>query len=239
MLENELTVLTHHKCASTWLRAYLSDFCYINAIEMLSTHYSNLTLPPDRNVALFTNASYEFVSRNISEGLHVIRNPLDLIVSAYYSHKSTHPLDGWPELALQRQVLCSSNEHDGLFATLAFLERDDFYNGAVGPLHALRHWNFDDDRFPTLRMEHLVSNPSDLLTSVIGSRSTSLLTPDPSKYTFNAFTGREVGQVDDSSHYRSGKTDQWRGTLPSTIIQYVRFNYRSLLERFYPHSFDD
>jgi hypothetical protein len=125
-----------------------------------------------------------------------------------------------------------------MFLTLTFLERDDFYNGAVGPLHALRHWKFDDDRFRALRMENLVRNPANELGSVLQSRFKESHLPNGDRYSFEAMAGRQVGEIDDSSHYRSGKADQWKESLPAGIIKYIRSHYALLLEKFYPHALD-
>jgi Sulfotransferase domain len=231
-------VLTHHKCASTWIWTYLSEFCALNSMKFFSTPYSDRVAETSNDINLFLNASYSFISSKIPGGIHIIRNPLDIVVSAYHSHKSTHPLKGWPELVAQRRILCSSDEHDGMFLTLTFLERDDFYNGAVGPLHALRHWKFGDERFCELRMEDLVRNPAKELGSVLQSQFKESHLPNADRYTFEAVAGRQAGEVDNSSHYRSGKADQWREALPAGIIKYVRSHYAPLLEKFYPHSLE-
>jgi hypothetical protein len=231
-----LNILTHHKCASTWLGRYLHEFCGLNSLKLAGTHYSNLTLDRSADVTACINASYEFVRDNLDEGIHVIRNPLDIVVSAYYSHRNTHPLDGWPELASQRQILQAVSEREGMFLTLAFLERDDFYSGAVGPLHALRHWNFDDERFCTLRMEDIVLDPELVLGSILKSRFPDSILPPADNHTFEAVSGRQIGKIDDNSHYRSGKADQWKEVLPDAIISYVRIYFASILERFYPDS---
>ena len=34
-------ILTHHKCASTWIWTYLSEFCALNSMSFFSTPYSN------------------------------------------------------------------------------------------------------------------------------------------------------------------------------------------------------
>jgi len=203
---------------------------------MFITQYSNVSPQLENNVNFLQNASYDFIGDKIDCGIHVIRNPLDIIVSAYHSHKKTHPLDGWPELAAQRAVLCGADEHDGMFLTLAFLERDDFDSGVVGPLHALRHWNYGDERFVTLRMEDIVRNPTEALGAALQAQSPGGRLPDPERHTFQAVAGRPPGEVDNHSHYRSGKPDQWRTSLPAAVIAYMRAHYEPLLKQFYPDS---
>jgi hypothetical protein len=231
-----LNVLTHHKCASSWLERYLREFSASNALRMVVTQFSGWL--PDRSpdILALRNASYDFVADKIEAGAHVIRNPLDIIVSAYHSHRNTHPLDEWPELEKQRRILKSVSERDGLFLTLTFLERDDFYDGAVGPLHALRHWNFDDERFCTIRMEDLVRDPETLLGSILTTKFPDSALPATCDHTFEAVSGRQIGTTDVTSHYRSGKVDQWREALPDEIVSYVSAHYADILKRYYPDS---
>lgn len=231
-----LNILTHHKCASTWLLKYLSEFSNLNNKALHQTHYSN-SFPTDKfDIVGLTNASYNFIADKCVDGIHLIRNPLDIVVSAYYSHLRTHPLNGWPELSKQRSVLSNVNRYDGLFITLSFLERDDFYNGAVGPLHAIRHWNFDDQRFHTLRIEDVVTDPGMILGSHLLRKFSNSIIPSNNDYTFESISGRKLGEIDNSSHYRSGRQNQWRDVLPNTIVYYIKAHYADVLERFYPES---
>ncbi len=232
----ELALLTHHKCATNWLLSYAEDICKSNDLKMFQTYLSNLSAPPGHDIHVFTNASFEFLSPQIGRAVHVIRNPMDIVVSAYHSHKVTHSLSGWPALYLQRQLLLSENEHDGQHLTLAFLERDDFFAGAVGPLHALRHWNFSDDRFVTLRMEDLVLSPGDLLGPSVRAVFPDVIMPTDVDHSFEALTGRRPGQLDTASHYRSGLANQWQEALAPSIIRYIRAHYAPLLEAFYPEA---
>ncbi len=227
-------ILAHHKCATVFIARYMRAYCSMNALTMFQTHLSGVRLLHPHDVVVMTNASYGSLFGEIEGGIHVIRNPLDLIVSAYYSHKATHPVDAWPELAVQRRVLCSVDRHDGMLLTLSFLEREDFFEGAEGPLRALRRWNFDDQRFANVRMEDLVRLPNEVLGPLLQAQRPDLTLPDAENHTFEAVTGRAPGVIDDGSHYRSGRPDQWRTELPQSVVEYVRAHFRPLLDRFYP-----
>ena len=122
-------VLTHHKCASTWLITYCAQVAAMNGLRFGHTHYSDRLVEGQLDIVTLINADYSFVKGRVTSGIHVIRNPLDLICSAYYSHLSTHSLTEWPELELQRAVLQSVSKPDGMMLTLIFLERSDFHSG--------------------------------------------------------------------------------------------------------------
>ena len=231
-----INFVTHHKCASTWLLNYLREFGVLNAMGVLHTHYSHQEIDSAIPVRAYINAFYPFAAAKLGEGIHVIRNPLDMIVSAYYSHRNTHPFHGWPELAAQRDALRVVDLRDGLFLTLTYLERADFQNGVVGPLFAMRRWNYDDGRFQTLRMEEMVTRPQQALGPLLLQKFEGAALPPDESFTFEAVTGRRVGEIDDQSHYRSGRFDQWRDCLPEGIVTYVRSHFRAFLERFYPET---
>jgi len=227
-------ILAHHKCATVFLARYIRAYCSMNALTMLQTHLSAARLLDQHDVVVMTNAAYGSLCGEIEGGIHIIRNPLDLIVSAYHSHKATHRVDAWPELEVQRRVLCSVDRHDGMLLTLSFLEREDFFDGAEGPLRALRRWNFDDERFVNVRMEDLVQVPNEVLGALLQAQRPHSALPDAGNHTFEAVTGRSPGVIDEGSHYRSGKPGQWRTELPHSVVEYVRAHFRPLLDRFYP-----
>jgi hypothetical protein len=232
-------VLTHHKCASTFVGIYLNKVCDLNDLRMFRSNLG--TARPEFDLSLLTNATYRQIEDAIDgPAIHIIRNPLDIVVSAYYSHRSTHHLGGWPHLSDQRAILTRCSKEAGLFLTLAFLEQAEFYRDTPGPLHALRQWNFDDRRIRTVRMEDLVTDVGSLLGETLGSSMPAGVDlPAPEDFTFERITGgRRAGEVDEASHYRSGRPGSWRDELPEPIIAYVRAHFRDLLQRYYPDALE-
>jgi hypothetical protein len=53
-----------------------------------------------------------------------------------------------------------------------------------------------------------------------------IVLPDTDQFCFQRFTGRQIGQVDETSHYRSGDPDGWLNELPSLVIDYRREEFR-------------
>lgn len=230
-----ICVFTHHKCATNWLRVYFERFAELNHLRFAHTYRRNEL--PDGDVVLLTNANYAVVKSRGLNGLHVIRNPLSVVVSAYFSHLRTHPEDGWPELAIQRQVLRTQSKEAGVFLTTAFLERPDFNAEAAGPLHDLRTWDYCDSSFVTLRMEDLVQEPSKSFRRVFQQANVSgaWIFPQDTDFGFEQFTaGRQPGHTDESSHYRSGSPDDWQDHLPAPVIHYLTAHMALLFRQFYP-----
>lgn len=231
--------LTHHKCVSTFLGHYLADLTQANGLSLFGSHRGDALPAAESDVSYLTNANYDVVRGHLTQRcVHVIRNPLNIVQSAYYSHLSTHSTEGWPELVLQREILNSVCREDGMLLTIAFCERQDFYQATQGPLAALRRWDFDDPRVVTVRGEDLVADPSTVISSAFGGAGTAELTwPASNGFSFARFSGgRAPGTVDNSSHYRSGDPDAWRRELSPAAIIYIQEQFRALLERYYPEA---
>ncbi len=196
---------------------------------------------PLGDIVLLRNASYRFVKWRCSRGCHIIRNPLSVLTSAYFSHHQTHGVEGWPELQAQRALLMSVERNTGFYLTLAFLERPDFYAGAVGPLYGLRAWDYDDPAYLTIRAEDVVLRPAEIMGGAfdfMGVRRPKLR--DDQDFSFERFAGgRQTGQTDETSHFRNGHPTNWREHLPPAVVDYLVAHFRLLLERFYPESLSD
>ncbi len=236
----QLIFLSHHKCASSLLTTFLLRLSQANGLTLHATSDGNAIPPSNNGITHLANANYATVAPHLTGVVvHVIRNPLNVVQSAYHSHLRTHPLDGWPELARQREVLQRCSEEHGKFLTLAFVERDDFYKNTAGPLADMRHWDFSDPRIVTVRMEDFGENIGGVIRSAVGNAGDNLVWPDSDEFSFRRMSGgRTPGEVDPQSHYRSGSPDAWREELPSAIIDYIRTHYRNLLQAYYPSAQD-
>jgi len=174
-----------------------------------------------------------------SSSLHVIRNPLSIVLSAYHSHLKTHSVEGWPELETQRRVLQQVSFDEGLLLTIAFLESHHFFRGTSGPLHSMKNWNYSDQRMQTVRMEDLVVDVPGLLRSFEARTGKKLVLEDIDRFYFKNFTRRQIGEVDSSSHYRSGSSEQWKKELTAAASNYIKSHYDDLIRRFYPEVFQE
>ncbi len=238
-MARKITLLTHHKCGSTWVGWLINTVCELNGWTCFRSHLGNAIPSGDHDVSVLTNARYEIVREHIGPNtLHVVRNPLSILLSAYHSHLKTHPLENWPELKKQRSVLMNVSREEGVLLTLAFIESDHFYNNHTpGPLFSLRSWQFEDQRFHTIRMEDIVTNVGDLLDRFAGAvRDVQFIRPIAEQFAFESFTGRKPSIIDEDSHYRSGSADGWRKELPKSAVSYIRAHYNDVLTKFYPEA---
>ncbi len=163
----------HHKCASTWIRTIVEE------VFRESGHTYGMVLDPKSPNAqgpltdyrtsfertelgtYFDENGLDFLSCITADqaqadaldgthGFHVIRDPRDVIVSGYFSHRNSHPTDGLPHLEKHRQNLQSVSKEEGLFLEMEF---------SAQCLHNLASWNYNQDPILEVKMEDLTSRP--------------------------------------------------------------------------------
>ena len=260
----------HHKCATRWLVDILTDACNRAGLEFFEAHNAGMF---DRDLASFlakrpvdllayTNARHEFIDRlDDFRGFHVIRDPRDILVSAYFSHLNSHPTDGWSALEQHRQKLKACSEEEGLSLELDFIE--DVFS-------ALAHWDYSRPQMLELKMEQLVRDSYGGLVEVflhlglvdpeelsldeelrrIAARARAAAEPHLSEppaarrlqraellhiihgHRFSKKAGgRHVGQEDSRSHYRRGEAGDWRNHFTPSLAGAFRDRYGELLVR--------
>jgi hypothetical protein len=121
----------HHKCASMWVHGICEQVCLDLGLR-LGCVFGEKEFGADlqryvreRNVEflLYGNADFHQVQRLPAENLrafHYVRDPRDIVVSAYFSHRNSHSTDAWPELLEYREKLRSCSKEQGLFLELEF-----------------------------------------------------------------------------------------------------------------------
>jgi hypothetical protein len=116
----------HHKSASTWIidvllrvAGYLGMKSYYLQNYFELKYYENVyndILSTGANMVISQSSSMG-KTRYLEnfKGFHVIRDPRDICVSAYYSHLYSHPVENWPELNELRSRLLQVTKEEGLF----------------------------------------------------------------------------------------------------------------------------
>ena len=83
-------------------------------------------------------------------GFHVIRDPRDILVSAYFSHRNSHWVEGLPHLAEHRERLQEASKEEGLLLEMEF---------SAGALMDMAEWDYARPEILEVKMERLTADP--------------------------------------------------------------------------------
>jgi len=156
----------HHKSATVWIRSIIKQVCKaldLNHVAVSNVRAFNQDLAAfvdENNIDFisYTNAKFEFVQplENL-KGFHVVRDPRDIVVSAYFSHLKTHTTEGWSELVEFRDRLNSISKDEGLILEMDF-RRNSFND--------MYDWNYSSQHIKELKMEDLTQKPQEGFTEI-------------------------------------------------------------------------
>lgn len=172
-----LVCFCHHKCASQYVRGVFQTAARWLGLTFQAVGVVDLSHPgieavrggkalrvkgseaeePTADILYFGNANATVVEllsvRGGYRGFHVIRDPRDILISGYFSHRYSHKIrEEWgPRLAEHRQRLeTQPSIEDGLLLELDFASRN-FAN--------IAGWRYDDPNVYETRFEVLTTAP--------------------------------------------------------------------------------
>lgn len=165
----------HHKCASTWIWTIINQVCREAGLrhEVVLDHQTpsqtgpltgarDQTFPRSDLYRYLQRRGTDFVSCITADaeqaralgpelrGFHVVRDPRDIIVSAYFSHRNSHPTEGLPHMQAHRERLQNVSKEEGLFLEMDFSAKE---------LEDLRTWDYDRPDILEVHMEELTQQP--------------------------------------------------------------------------------
>lgn len=163
----------HHKCGSTMILGILQKVCHYAGLKHAHFHSPRMWGWRDGSPGLddaVHDLGLDFVSyisadltylgdRQAYRGLHVIRDPRDIVVSSYFSHRYSHPTDAWPELAEFREVLATLPKEEGLLENIKFTARLKVDGLDLNLFETLRDWDYSMPNVMEVRFEDLVARP--------------------------------------------------------------------------------
>ena len=224
-------VSTHHKAMTTYFHAVLRPLCLALSIPFDRV---NSELPdPTARLFLSMQGKQDFKALGAYRGIHVMRDPRDMIVSGYHYHKWTHEswvhrLDDQGES--YQEKLNRLDKRDGLFLEIQHFIF--FYRST------LERWDMSDQHMLEVSYESLMgperdSNYTEIFTH-LGFESAELdLAVDLMRlFEAESRSGKRPGAVSKRSHMRSGKPRQWETDLAPEHLDYINQELGQILEKF-------
>ena len=175
-MEDEKRVLAyfgHHKCGTKMVMGIVA-----RASRYMGLKYDSFHSPKmwgyDKNHKTLNEVvaefNLDFVTYNNADriyigadgkflGIHVIRDPRDIIVSSYFSHRYSHSTNQWPELVDFREVLERLPQNDGLLESMKFTANLKIDGWDINLFDSLMNWNYSLPNIMEVKFERLVNNP--------------------------------------------------------------------------------
>lgn len=151
--------LSHHKCATMYA------FSILNRVSAELGLRRRIFYGPEdfggdlpgylaehpTDIVTYLDADWKHVEDlDFHRGVHVVRDPRDILVSAYFSHLHSHETDAWPELIEHRERLQEVPKEEGLYLEMEF-------TGYA--FEAMCHWDYSRENILELKFEKLASRP--------------------------------------------------------------------------------
>jgi hypothetical protein len=206
-LPYQILIGTHHKTGTNWLNAIFRSICTEYALSFRYGEQAQLT--GDLEVFLQDHSHFDLRAlENEFRGLHMIRDPRDVIISGCFYHQKSD--EAWlhqPRADFggksYREALRECRDQE---AQLAF----EMAHTAKDTIADMLSWDYHHPRFFEVKYEDLMADTELMLFHrifVFLGFPTAVL-PKLLKIAFDnsLFSGR----LKKGGHIRSGKTRQWR-----------------------------
>ena len=226
-----LFVATHHKVMTTYFNAVLRLLGFGLKRGYQRVHIEHPA--PAARMVLSMHGKLDLPRLQPYRGVHIMRDPRDMIVSGYHYHKWTH--EEWvhrPDAhgVSYQQKLNQAETHDGLF-----MEIDHFI---FFYRETLENWDMNDPDILEVSYDDLMGDQRNTIYDDIfehlGFKDTDLNLAGDLMRLFEAKsrTGRRSDGIAAKSHVRSGKSGQWQAELGPDHIAYIERELGPVLRKF-------
>ncbi|MDC8000597.1 sulfotransferase domain-containing protein [Aequorivita todarodis] len=172
-------------------------------------------------------AILNYLKPNQAKVFFILRDPRDLVISWYYSSKYSHtPTE---DIDRVRAVLNDASFEDGIKYSIDQMSEFGLFEGVRGWMNI----DMNQTWYKVYLYEDFVEQYENFcmhLISFIGlNKDNNLYIDVINKHSFRNYSkGREKGETDKKSHYRSGSTDQWKDEFTEELIEYFEYKTNHL-----------
>ena len=206
-LSGNVILAIHHKTGTVWLKSIFHSIC-----RFYSIHYQNSIpeqLKEQTGVYFDNHSAFDFEKADFPfRGLHMIRDPRDVIISGCFYHQKSdekwlhRPREEFGKLSYQEKI----NSIDSLDEKILF----EMENCGSWTIHELSGWNYSREDFMEVKYEDLIRD-TDLklfheIFSFLGFSGSAIPTLLSIAYSKTLFSGIKKK----NTHIRSGKPKQWK-----------------------------
>ena len=224
-LEHLIVVCTQHKTGTIWLKKIFAAIACKQQLNLYSGKQSSLPLNTNIFFQEHSMASLDKLGKH--KGLHIIRDPRDIIVSGCFYHAKSdeawlHQPQKWYGNMTYHQKINSFNT----FEERLFFEMD---NCASWTINQIAEWDYQQTDMYEVKYEDLIVD-RDLfifhqIFHFLGFTENILLDCMYTAYENSLFSGK----VSALKHIRSGKAQQWKSFFNSAHKSKFKAKFGDLL----------
>jgi hypothetical protein len=227
-----LFVSTHHKAMTTYFNAVLRFFAFASRYSFEKV---NVEQPkPGTKLFLSNHGKIDLPALGRYRGVHLMRDPRDMIVSGYHYHKWTY--ETWVHRPDANGITYQQKLQQADTTTGLFMEIDHFI---FFYRKLLEDWDMNDPDLLEVSYEALMGEGREQLYHDIfahlGCEGEQLEIGIELMRLFEA--KRRTGRGKDASkakheHIRSGRSEQWRKELQPEHLAYIEAQLGPVLRKF-------
>ncbi len=226
--------VSHHKCATQYVINIVRAVADINRLPWVKCDWRRkitgreLLLNKFIIIQDYSSDIVELTSIK-SRGFHVIRDPRDILVSMYFSHKKSHIVRDPKahEILDNRKVLNSISEEEGL---KYLIDHSAYFKRITTEMG---NWNYKRSSFLEIKYEELISDPQARFKAIfqfLGLQTEARqLKEILTKFSFKKLKQTVKGADAAVSHYRRGKPGDWENHFTPELKKIFKSGYNDLL----------
>lgn len=211
-----ITHFTHHKCGTMLFNKSLYEIS-----KKFNLKYQRCVqeeLEEDTDIWLQWHSNVNFENLPAYVGSHMIRDPRDITISAYFYHLWCH--EEWCHISREeydgmsyQEYLNSLSKDEGILFEMTNNLEKGHTTGSV--IEDISRWNYFNPQIIELKYEDVILNPRDCFVRIFkkygfDGKETKKALKIIEKYSFQGRTGRKLGVEESKSHMRKGIPGDWQ-----------------------------
>lgn len=218
----------HHRVGTKWFGGVLTGISDYYGLSIQSCKQDELRTNTD--IFLQDHSIVDFSILPLFRGSHIIRDPRDIVVSAYFYHlwakePQIHiPRKDFGGLTYQ-QYLNSISEEEGIMAQMK-----DTYDS----IEPMLDWDYNNHSFIEIKYEDIIKSERQTFYNIFkhygfSETATNISVDIAMQFSFERKAKRKIGEVKDKSHLRSGRAGQWKEIFSGQHREYCKMLFGDAL----------
>jgi hypothetical protein len=218
----------HHRVGTDWFDGVLGAISQHYGLRF--QHCTQDELKTNTDIFLQDHSAVDVSILPPFSGSHIIRDPRDIVVSAYFYHKWTRewhvhiPKVEFGGLSYQ-QHLNAIPQEEGILAQM---------RNTRGSIRPMLQWDYNNPDFVEITYENIIEHEEQTFYDIFKHYGFSHTEATASvgiakEFSFERKTKRKIGMVEENSHLRSGRTNQWEDIFSDQHKEYFKTHFGDVL----------